>query len=203
MGAADRGRAGWEKLMLKKVAAALLALSLLSACGRQKPPPTVNASMTQIVAPQAQTIWDITNAALNEKGDGLDPAKISASDWAKLEAAGQSLQERALALSKAKRVTAAGPGESIMGEDASGAPSHQGHAWDAASAEKVQAFIDANPALFARRAQILADNAGIVVRAAKVKDVGPLYQVSSGLDEVCDGCHKTFWGTDEPPPFPK
>ena len=188
--------------MLKKVGAALLASGvLLSGCGPK--PPTVNASMTQVVAPQAQTIWDITNAALTAKGDTLDPAKISPAEWVKLENAGRTLQERALVLAKAKHVTVVAPGETIMGEDASGAPSKMGHTWDAATSKQVQAFINANPVLFAQRAQILADNAEIVMKAAKAKDVGPLYKVSSGLDEVCDGCHEKFWGTDEAPPFPR
>jgi len=37
-------------------------------------------------------------------------------------------------------------------------------------------------------------------KAAKTRDIKTVYRVSSGLDEVCDGCHKPFWGTDDPPP---
>ena len=194
--------AGQEDQMLNRVAVAALAGLLLTA-GCQKPPPTVNASMTQVVAPQAQTIWDITSAAYNAKGDGLDPSRISPADWIKLEKAGQQLRDRALVLSKAPHVTAVGRGETIMGEDASGAPGKLGPAWDAASARKVQAFIDANPTLFAERARTLAEAGDTIVKAAPTKDIQAVYKVASGLDEVCDGCHKTFWGTDEPPPFPR
>lgn len=42
-----------------------------------------------------------------------------------------------------------------------------------------------------------------LVKAAQSKDAGGVYKVSSNLDENCDGCHQPFWGTDEPPPFPK
>jgi hypothetical protein len=185
------------------VVAAALGLLLAAGCNQKPPTPTVNASMTQVMAPQTQTIWDITTLAFNDKGDGLDAAKISPADWAKLEEAGRQLRDRALLLANAPHVTAAAPGETIMGADAAGAPSKIGHAWDAASAKQVQALIDANPALFAQRARALADAGDTVFKAAKARDVGPLYKVSSGMDEVCDGCHQKFWGTDEPPPYPK
>jgi len=191
--------------MSRAIAVAALALAVLLAvgCSPKPPPPTVNASMTQVMAPQTQTIWDITSHAFNARGDGLDAAKISPADWAKLEEAGRQLRDRALLLANAPHVIAAAPGETIMGADAVGAPSKIGNTWDAASARQVQAMIDANPKLFAERARILADAGGTVVKASKTQDVGPLYKVSSGMDEVCDGCHQKFWGTDEPPPYPK
>ncbi len=189
--------------MFKTVSVIALASAVLLAagCGR-KPAPTVNASMTQVMAPQAQTIWDITSHAFNDKGDGLDGSKISEADWVKLADAGRRLQERAMVLAKAHHITAAAPGEIIMGGEAAGAPSPIGHTWDAANASKVQGFIDGNPALFAQRAQILAEAGAALAKAARTKDVRTAYQVSSNLDEDCDGCHKPFWGTDEPPPFP-
>ena len=191
--------------MFREISVAAVALGVLLAagCSPKPPTPTVNSSMTQVMAPQTQTIWDITSHAFNAKGDGLDAARISPADWAKLGEAGRQLRDRALLLANAPHVTAAGPGETIMGADAAGAPANIGHTWDAASAKQVQAMIDANPKLFAQRARILADAGDTVFKAAKAKDVGPLYRVSSGMDEVCDACHQKFWGTDEPPPYPK
>ena len=187
--------------MLKKICVATLALAALLAAGCSKPP-TVNANMTKVMAPNTQTIWDISSRAFNAKGDGLDETKISAADWAKLEDAGVQLRNRALILAKAKHVKSAARGETILGEDAVGAPSPIGHDWDAASAKRVQDMIDANPALFSQRAMILADAADTVVQASRAKDAEAIYQVSANMDEVCDGCHMKFWGTDEPPPFP-
>lgn len=175
---------------------------LLAACSG-KPAPTVNASMTQVMAPQAQTVWDITSRAFNERGDALDPTRITAADWVQLEKAGQDLRDRAEVLAKARKLVAAGPGEKIMGEEAAGQRAQQGPEWDAADARKVQAFIDANPALFAEKSRVLVQAGDTIVKAAKAKDAKLLHEVSSSLDEVCDGCHEKFWGTDEPPPFPK
>ena len=97
--------------MLKRAAFALIASgALLAACGPKAPQPTVHASMTEVIAPQAQTIWDITNRAYNDTGDGLDPAKISASDWTQLQQAGRQIRERALLMAKEKKLVAAAPG---------------------------------------------------------------------------------------------
>jgi hypothetical protein len=190
--------------MLKSVGLAALAAGALSlsGCGPKPPPtPSVHASMAEIIEPQAQTIWDITSTAYNAKGDGLDASKLTEADWAKLDAAAAALRDRARLLAKTPRVTAAGPDETIMGQDASHAGSKR--TWDAASAKQVQALIDSNPNLFADRARVLAMAGDSIVRASKTRDVRTLYDVSSGLDEVCDGCHVKFWGTDENPPFPK
>ncbi len=189
--------------MLNKVAVTLLASGLLLAAGcSQKPTPTVNASMTQVMSPQAQTIWDITSRAFNAKGDGLDGSKLSDDDWKKLGKAGALMRDRARLLAKAKHVTAAGPHETILGAFAS-RPGFRKGTWDAASPKQVQALIDANPAHFAERARNLATVGDTLEKAARRKDVRILYQVSSGLDEDCDSCHQPFWGTDEPPPFPR
>jgi hypothetical protein len=165
--------------------------------------PTINASMTKVMSVHAQTIWDITSRAFNARGDGLVASKISARDWAQLAEAGQQLKDRALLLAAARQVTVAGPGETILGADAAGQPARIGHAWDALSAGQVQTRIDGNPAFFSQHARTLAQAGDTVVKASRIKDVRMLYGVSSGLDEVCDGCHQKVWGTDEPPPFPK
>ena len=112
------------------------------------------------------------------------------------------MRDRAEVLAKAPHVTVVGARETIMGQAAAGAPSPLGHEWDAASPGQVQAWIDAKPALFAEHARTLAKAGDDVVKASQAKDARALYAVSSNLDEVCDGCHKPFWGTDEPPPFP-
>ena len=76
--------------MLKSPIAVVLTLGVLLASGCSKPAPTINASMTQVMQPQAQTIWDITSKAFNDKGDGLEASKITDADWAQLAKAGDA-----------------------------------------------------------------------------------------------------------------
>ena len=190
--------------MFKRVGAILLAsgvLLLAFGCSPKPATPTINTSMTKVMQPDAQAIWDIASAAFNPKGDGLDGSKISDADWDKVAKAAQQLEDRALVLAKAPHVTVAGPGETILGEEASGETNVKA-TWKAASAKEVQAAIDADMPLFDQRARILADAGAAALAASKTHDAAALYKMSAGLDEVCDGCHEKFWGTDDPPPFP-
>ena len=186
--------------MFRKVGVAVLAMGVLAAagCAKQKAP-TINESMTQVMEPQAQTIWDITSRAYNDKGDGLEASKIPAVDWIKAAKAARQMRDRARFLAKAPtELVIAGPNETILGQNAS----HGGAkgTYDAASVEQVKALIDGNPKLFAQKAKELADAGDAMLKAAHRKDVNTLYRVSAGLDENCDGCHQPFWGTDESPP---
>lgn len=211
-------------MMLKTIGAAVLAAGVLTAAGygsgiaktpaaapkpataKAAPPkaaatPTVNDSMTHVMAVQAQTIWDISSKAFNDKGDGLVAKKLTANDWKQLGEAGRLMKERGTLLATAKRVIVAAPDEQIMGEDASKGGVKK--TWDAANRKQIQALIDAKPKLFAQHAWTLVRTGESLEKAAKTRDIKTVYRVSAGLDEVCDGCHKPFWGTDDPPPPPK
>jgi hypothetical protein len=95
----------------------------------------------------------------------------------------------------------AAPDEQIMGEDASKGGVKK--TWDAANRKQIQALIDARPKLFQQHAWTLVRTGESLEKAARTRDVKTVYKVSANLDEVCDGCHKPFWGTDDPPPPPK
>ena len=187
--------------MSKRVGVLALAMGVLAlaGCGQQKKP-TINASMTQIMQPEAQTVWDITSRAFNAKGDGLDASKLKPTDWIKLAKAGRKLRDRAAILAaNARTIEVRGLDEKILGEDASHAGVRQ--TYEAASPKQVKAYIDANPDLFAQRARVLEKAGADLLNAAHTYDIKTVYEVSSNFDEVCDGCHEKFWGTDEPPPF--
>jgi len=200
--------------MLKTFGAAVLAAGALTAAGygsgiAKTPPaphqasatPTVNDSMTKVMSVDAQTIWDISSKAFNEKGDGLVAKKLTADDWKQLGEAGRRIKERAILLATAKRVIVAGANEQILGEDASKGGVKK--TWDAANRQQIQALIDAKPKLFTEHAWTLARTGESLEKASKTHDIRVVYKVSAGLDEDCDGCHKPFWGTDDPPPPPK
>ncbi len=188
--------------MAKRMGVLALAMGVLAlaGCGQQARTPTINESMTQVMQPEAQTIWDVTSRAFNDKGDGLDAARISPTDWIRLAKAGRKMRDRAHILAvAATKVEVRRIEDKILGEDAAHGGVRQ--TWDAASPKQIKAYIDANPAVFAERARVLEQAGADLLKAAHTKDIGTVYRVSSGMDEVCDGCHEKFWGTDEPPPF--
>jgi hypothetical protein len=183
---------------LAPAAGVLAVVALAAGIASSATMPTVNDSMTHVMSVHAQTIWDISSAAFNARGDGLVAKKISPSGWKQLGEAGRLLKERALLLANADHVVVAVKGEHILGEESAHGGPH-----DAASVKQIQAFIDHDPKQFRKRAMTLAEAGEALEKAAKARDIRGVYKVSSNLDEVCDGCHEPFWGTDEPPPPPK
>ena len=194
-----------------KTMGAIAAASVLATAGtfafaaQSASPPSVNAkpsvndSMTKVMSTNAQTIWDISSKAFNARGDGLVAAKVTAKDWAQLGDAARAMNARALFLAKDPRgLVVAKPDEMVMGEEASRGGVKK--TYDAANRQQIKALIVANPALFTKRANILAKAMADLAAASKTKNIKVFYRVSSNLDEYCDGCHQPFWGTDDNPP---
>jgi hypothetical protein len=201
---------------MSRVRAAVLAAATvlaLSGCGQkattqnesaEKPAvPTINNSMRQVMEPKAETIWNTVSQAYNDVGDALVGSKLSDADWAKIGDSARAMKERAqILVDNADHLTVAAANEPILGSQAVGVKGDIGQKWDAKSAEQIHALIAANPKGFAEKAKILVDTADAMERAASTRDAVLLYKHASELDEVCDGCHEPFWGTDEPPAFP-
>lgn len=164
---------------------------------------TINNSMTQVMEPSAEAIWDTMSKAYNDKGDALDPSKLTEADWKTIADASAAMKARTEEIANAKTHVVAAPNEPILGSQAVGTASPPGPEWAAVGAAHVQKLIEAQPALFKQKALALVDSMARINRAAGSKDVVTLYQVGSELDEVCDSCHEPFWGTDEPPPAAK
>ena len=196
-----------------RVTGVVLAAMLLTLCGcqakeaaapAQAQAHTINDSMTKIMEPNAEAIWDTMSKAYNDKGDALDASKLSEDDWKKMADASAKLRDRAKELiDNAKNITVAASNEPILGSQAVGKVGPSGADWDAVGPETIKKRIDAKPDLFAQKAKVLFDASSKINQASVSKDVALLYSVGSEMDEVCDGCHEPFWGTDEPPPFPK
>jgi hypothetical protein len=146
------------------------------------PAPTLHELMKNVVAVQTQVIWDVGNRAQDAEGNP-DASKLKATDWGRIVTAGGKVKQAALTLAQAEHVVAAAPGQKISGE---GAPGTFG-------AKQVQGAIDANPKLFRAFAQALAGSMDQVVSAAQKKDAAKLFDLSGGLDQVCEDCHAPFW----------
>ncbi len=196
--------------MSKAITAAMIAASalVLGGCGQKTEGPkapllTINDAMTKVMEPNAQTIWDTVSKAYNDVGDGLVDIKLTDADWTKIAKASRAVKDRAQQIADGDHIVVAAPNEPILGAQAVGVKGKIGPEWDAASVQQIQAKINANPKLFSEKARALVDSMDAIGRAASSRDVLALYKATSNVDEVCDGCHEPFWGTDEPPPAPK
>jgi cytochrome c556 len=145
--------------------------------------PNLHDLMKNIVATQAQVIWDVGNQAQNDKGDP-DPSKLKPADWAKLVTAGTQVKQVAQTLAKADHVMASAPGQKIDGEGGSA---------DAPTAKQVQGYIDKEPQVFRAFAQALSGSMDQIVAAAQAKNAAKLFDVSGNLDQICEDCHVKFW----------
>jgi cytochrome c556 len=164
-----------------------LGAALLVASGHaQAPMPTLHEVMKNRIAPQAQILWDVSNAAMDDDGKA-DPTRMTDAQWTKVAAAGRTVEEMARTLATAKHVMVAPAGIRIDGEGSPGA----------STAAQVQAYIDANPAGFAEDARKLAAAAAGIAAAAKARDTVALVELGGNLDQVCETCHMRFWS---PPP---
>jgi cytochrome c556 len=164
--------------------------------------PSINASMKEIMEPDAEKIWNIASGAYNAVGDGLEADKISDANWKIIADASRRMKERADFLATAPKIVVAYPNEPILGSQAVGTKSKDGAAWDAVGPDTVQGRVNAKLDDFHAKARKLYEDADAMNRASQTKDVALLYKIASGLDETCDSCHEPFWGTDEPPPIP-
>jgi hypothetical protein len=170
---------------MKSLAYALGAAVLLVAAHEvhsAAAPADLHDLMKNVVAVQAQVIWDVSNEAQDDEGNP-DASKLSAGDWAKIIESAGKVREAARTLGRADHVLAAPPGVKIEGEVSPGV----------AGAKQVQAAIDSNPSAFRTRSQELAASMDEIVAAAKAKDATKLFEVSGSLDQVCENCHIQFW----------
>lgn len=165
----------------------LAGMTLISGCQKDNansdPQPVVLRSMMKnVVAPQAQILWDVSNRALNDAGEP-QASKLTADDWAKLSAAGQKVKAQADAIVSASKITVSKPGQKIQDEGITGG----------STTAQVQGFIDADRTSFADMAKALSVSADQFITAAHDKDVVKMNQASGDLDQVCESCHVRYW----------
>lgn len=176
--------------MMSRSKGTILCLSMIAlplvACGEDAPAQNqavvLHPLMKEIVAPQAQVLWDISAKAMNDQGDP-DGTAMTAADWDAIGKAASALDEASKKLAVAKVINVVEPGQKIQDEDVNGSP----------TAAKVQGYVDADKAVFAAMSEAMANNAQGFIEAAKNRDAVKLSEVSGELDAVCETCHKQFW----------
>jgi hypothetical protein len=171
-----------RRLVIGMAAAGLMMAVVHAQAPTPSPAPTIHAAMKDVIAPQAQALWDVGNEAMDDNGNP-DAKRLSAAQWAQLATAGQKVKDMSLALAMVDRPVVVAPGATIQGE---GDP-------NSSSAKQVQGFVDANPAGFAEQARKLAAVADDFVVAAKARDAAKLGLASGNLDQVCEDCHMQYW----------
>lgn len=175
--------ANWKMLGV----ASLIPLAALAQAAA-KPAPTppqpvmVYNEMHNHVVPKAQTLWDITNATLDDDGNP-SPKKMKPADWVKLQGAVNGLAASLNRLGSADKVGVRLPNQKILDEDAP----------KGSKASAVQANIDANPDGFRQYAKTLAQYVNGINKAAAKRDLKTVYESAGELDGMCEGCHKAYW----------
>lgn len=172
------------KEMIVRLGTALLGTALLFVAGAQAAdkPLFLLPLMKDVIAPQAQALWDVGNRAYDDDGTP-DVSHLSAADWTKLTNAAKAMKAASQAMANAPGIHIAPAGAQLQDQDAPGQ----------ATAKQIQAFIDANPSDFADRARALVDVSDAFLKASQAKHVPTLADASGRLDEVCEACHVRYW----------
>ena len=163
------------------------AVLLVAGCSQGSKEPeeaaqTFHEVMKDEVDVRADIVWGVGNAAIGDKG-GINPAKMSDADWAKLAEGATSLQEAALKIATMEPVVLTRPGVKILDEDE---PLGD-------KSVDVQARLSANTEMLHDMANALAVHAGDIASAAKEHDAARAGELVDQLDGVCEGCHVEFW----------
>jgi hypothetical protein len=162
---------------------AVFAVSALPAAGQSNgASATIYTLMTEVVAPQADRLWDVGNRGVNDAGEP-DGSALTPQDWTTLADAASRMKEAATSMATAKDYIVAPPGVKISGEENPGATTGQ----------QVQQYIAKDPTSFARHAEELADISHGYLQAAASRDALKLQDTAARMDVVCEGCHKQFW----------
>jgi hypothetical protein len=159
-------------------ASAPLALLFLVAADM---PTMVVPIMKDVVAPQANTLWDVGNRGMDDNGNPSGK-QLSAKDWTNLGSSAQAMKDAAIAM-MAPGIKAAAPGFKLDGEGSPGV----------ATVADIQAAIDKDPKGFSAHAKDLADVSDLFLAASKGTDATKLLEAAGKLDTVCENCHMKYW----------
>ena len=163
-----------------RVALSVPLLLLMAQSGGE--PLVLHPLMKDVVAVQAQALWDVGNNAVDDNG-APDPKKVSAANWAKLDVAAEAMKAAAMRMASAGTIQVAPAGLKLQDDGAPGA----------LTGAQVQALIDGDRKGFADHALELAAISDSLIAAAASKDAAKLVDAAGTLDQVCEACHMKFW----------
>jgi hypothetical protein len=158
--------------------ALLIASGLLAGLTAPADDATVQEVMDGIVDPAADSLWDAVETTLSKEGVEEKQPR-TAEEWAEVRRKAITLIEASTLLSMQGRKVAAKP--------------FPAEAEGALDSEQIQKRIAANPAAFRGFAQGLRQASRQALAAIDAKDPNALVRAGGVLDEVCEGCHMTFW----------
>lgn len=168
--------------MKRAILALGASLGMMAAAQASSDSATIYSLMKDIVAPQADIIWDVGGRGTNDDGEP-DAAALSSQDWKMLADAAQAMKSAADVMATKEGLPVAPSGTMISGEDVSGAP----------TARQVSQHIAKDPQAFARHASDLSDVAQTFILAADARDAVKLQDAVARMGTACEGCHQQFW----------
>ena len=165
-----------------------LAMLCLGACGSSMDQtaapdgPVAGASihelMAEVIAPQADVIWNSTGTLSDETGvHDLSPKTDE--DW-------DHVRSAAVILAEAQNLLVM-PGRTIMPQGEPMAPG------GTLTEEQIAQHIVQDNAAFRNNAKAMQGLAQQALVAIDAHDVGQLDQVGAQIDQVCEQCHLQFW----------
>ena len=157
-------------------------VALLASCQTVPAPDATRTAdtheaMVRWISPAAQAIWDVTNSASAETG-GLDPARMDAAAWARLEDAARAVETRSEVLAQAETLRVGAHNEDLAGF---------------ATRAEIQAMIDADPNGFRTLSRQMAQHAHELVQASAARDDRASRALAESLSDRCAACHTRYW----------
>lgn len=169
----------------------LTAVATLSLAGCNKPeaskPVVVNDEMTQVIIPETQTIWDVSNATFDDDGNP-SAAKMTPEAWTKVQQAVEKASASLDRMAKAEKFLVVSQGGKIQDEDTP----------TGAKPSDVQKRLDANPEGFRTHARDLKAFYGVLGSAIAKRDFTTFYAKANEIDGACEACHKAYWFNPAP-----
>jgi len=163
-------------------ACASLALAACNQTPEEPAAPTLHQVMKEQIDANADALWDVTNAAIDDDAM-LDPARLDDARWAQIVDLSGKVEAGARTVAALDPIVVAAPGVKISDSDI-----EDGH-----TAAQVQGFVDADPATLRNLATTLGDHMQALTVAARARDTDTVARLVNELDGVCESCHLAYW----------